>query len=112
MVSERLREYAEAHYENRKGYFAPISARLEEGLSGCTPDEAVLMKFFYGTMPLRDAAEYDFDVFLTYVRHALWLRENVEWCKELPEELFVHHVLYYRINSEDISDCRAFSMSS
>lgn len=108
MVSERLREYAEAHYEDRKGYFAPISARLEEGLSGCTPDEAVLMKFFYGTMPLRDAAEYDFDVFLTYVRHALWLRENVEWCKELPEELFVHHVLYYRINSEDISDCRAF----
>ncbi|MFR3249742.1 MAG: transglutaminase domain-containing protein [Eisenbergiella sp.] len=108
MVSERLREYAEAHFESRKGYFAPIMTKIEEGLAGCTPDEAALMKFFYGTMPLRDAAEYEFGVFLTYVRHALWLRENVEWCKELPEELFVHHVLYYRINSEDISDCRAF----
>ncbi len=28
--------------------------------------------------------------------------------QELPEDLFVHDVLYYRINSEDISDCRSF----
>lgn len=65
-------------------------------------------EIFYGTMPLRDAGEYPFETFLGYVRHALWLRKTIDWCKKLPEDLFVHDVLYYRINSEDISDCRSF----
>ena len=77
-------------------------------MSLCSEEETLLMKFFYGTMPLRDAGEYPLETFLGYVRHALWLRDNVDWCKKLPEDLFVHDVLYYRINSEDISDCRRF----
>ena len=77
----------------------------------CSEEEALLIKFFYGTMPLRDAGEYPFEIFLSYVRHALWLRKTMDWCKRLPEDLFVHDVLYYRINSEDISDCRTGRIS-
>ena len=106
--SEQLKIYAETHFENRKKYFAPILSEIEAGLSLCSEEEALLIKFFYGTMPLRDAGEYPFEIFLSYVRHALWLRETIDWCKKLPEDLFVHDVLYYRINSEDISDCRSF----
>ena len=106
--SEQLKIYAETHFENRKKYFAPILSEIEAGLSLCSEEEALLMKFFYGTMPLRDAGEYPFETFLGYVRHALWLRKTIDWCKKLPEDLFVHDVLYYRINSEDISDCRSF----
>lgn len=71
----------------------------------------MLMKFLYGTMPVRDAGEYGFDLFLSYVKHALMLREKVAWCKELPEDVFVNYVLYDRINSEDITDCRPFFTS-
>ena len=106
--SEQLKIYAETHFENRKKYFAPIISEIEAGLSLCSEEEALLIKFFYGTMPLRDAGEYPFEIFLSYVRHALWLRKTIDWCKKLPEDLFVHDVLYYRINSEDISDCRIF----
>ena len=106
--SKRLQAYAETHFESRKKYFSPILSEIEAGLSLCSEEEALLMKFFYGTMPLRDAGEYPFETFLGYARHALWLRDNVDWCKKLPEDLFVHDVLYYRINSEDISDCRRF----
>ena len=106
--SEQLKIYAETHFENRKKYFAPIISEIEAGLSLCSEEEALLIKFFYGTMPLRDAGEYPFEIFLSYVRHALWLRKTIDWCKKLPEDLFVHDVLYYRINSEDISDCRRF----
>ena len=106
--SEQLKIYAETHFENRKKYFAPILSEIEAGLSLCSEEEALLIKFFYGTMPLRDAGEYPFEIFLSYVRHALWLRKTIDWCKKLPEDLFVHDVLYYRINSEDISDCRRF----
>ena len=106
--SEQLKIYAETHFENRKKYFASIISEIEAGLSLCSEEEALLIKFFYGTMPLRDAGEYPFEIFLSYVRHALWLRKTMDWCKRLPEDLFVHDVLYYRINSEDISDCRSF----
>ena len=106
--SEQLKIYAETHFENRKKYFASILSEIEAGLSLCSEEEALLIKFFYGTMPLRDAGEYPFEIFLSYVRHALWLRKTIDWCKKLPEDLFVHDVLYYRINSEDISDCRSF----
>ena len=106
--SEQLKIYAETHFENRKKYFAPILSEIEAGLSLCSEEEALLIKFFYGTMPLRDAGEYPFEIFLSYVRHGLWLRKTMDWCKKLPEDLFVHDVLYYRINSEDISDCRSF----
>lgn len=108
MISENLRRYAKERFEARRELLAPVMASIEEGLARCSEEEAVLMEFLYGTMPVRDAGEYGFPVFLSYVKHALMLRENVSWCKELPEDVFVNYVLYDRINSEDITDCRPF----
>lgn len=108
MFSTHLQEYALDKYQGRKKYYGSLWEKIEGALKDCTEEEAVLMRFLYGTMPVRDAGEYDFQVFLSYVRHSLWLRENMEWCRELAEDIFIHHVLYYRINSEDISDCRKF----
>ncbi|SHO49243.1 transglutaminase domain-containing protein [Anaerocolumna xylanovorans] len=108
MFSTHLQEYALDKYQGRKKYYSCLWEEIEEALKGCTEEEAILMRFLYGTMPVRDAGEYDFQVFLSYVQHALWLRRNMKWCGELTEDIFIHHVLYYRINSEDISDCRKF----
>lgn len=108
MLSNHLKDYAEKKYGERLPYLKAAGCIPEEELWSCTPDEAVLMKFFYGTMPLRDAGEYEFGTFLSFVKHALWLRENKDWCAALPEDIFVNHVLYYRINSEDISENRSF----
>ena len=108
MISNKLKEYATERFEERRVLLAPVMSVIEEGLARCSEEEAVLMMFLYGTMPVRDAGEYGFDIFLSYVKHALMLRENVAWCKELPEDVFVNYVLYDRINSEDITDCRPF----
>ena len=108
MISQQLQEYAERKYQEREGLLSPIKKELEAGLGACSPKEAVLMKYLYGTMPLRDVGEYDFSLFLSYVRHGLWLYENVEWCAALPEDIFVHYVLACRVNSEDLTDCRPF----
>ncbi len=108
MFTVQLQKYASDKYEERKKYYGCLLADIEEGLKGCQEEEAVLMRFLYGTMPLRDAGEYEFNVFLSFVQHALWLRREREWCRKLPEEIFIHYVLYYRINSESISDCRNF----
>ena len=108
MISENLKKYATEKFEGRRELLAPVMPVIEEKLKQCSEEEVVLMKFLYGTMPVRDAGEYGFNLFLSYVKHALMLREKVAWCKELPEDVFVNYVLYDRINSEDITDCRPF----
>lgn len=108
MFSEKLKNYAEAQYAERLKILRETGRAIREKMKTCTPDEQILMKFLYGTMPIRDAGEYEFEVFLGYVRHSLMVYTTMDWCKNLPEEIFINHILYYRINSENIVDCRRF----
>lgn len=108
MFSEQLRQEAELRFQRQLPYFGQRKAEILCQMGQCSEEEQILMKFLYGTMPLRDVGVYDFSVFYGFTRHALMLREQVAWCQELSEELFLHDVLYYRINTEQISDCRSF----
>ena len=108
MFEDTFKKYAQQVYEGRTNLPGELRREIEWKLKICTPEEQVLMKFFYGTMPLGDAGTYEFEVFLGFVRHGLMLYETMDWCRNLPEEIFLHHVLYYRINSERIEDCRRF----
>ena len=77
-----------------------------KGLSYCSEPELSLMKYLYISMPQSDLANYDFDIFLGYARHAVFLIENIDWIKEIPDDIFLNYVLYYRVNNENIEDCR------
>lgn len=77
-------------------------------LDGLTPEETVLCQLAYGTLPASDTASVPLDVMLGYVRHALMLRQESPFCRDLPEDLFLHFVFYPRVNSENVEDCRRF----
>ncbi len=111
MFSRQFTDYTEQIYLNRLPFFGGRRPHIEQAVENCLPDEKLLMKFLYGTMPLSDAGEYDSSIFYAYVSHALFLAETVEWLKDIPEEIFLHYVLYYRVNSEAIEDCRSFFFS-
>lgn len=108
MFSEHLQKYAQDKYVGRLPFLGTLKEEIEKAMEQCTPDEQVLMKFLYGTMPLRDAGEYGFPLFLGFVRHSLMVYKQMEWCRGIPEDVFLHHILYYRVNSENIEDCRRF----
>ncbi|ADL04824.1 transglutaminase-like domain-containing protein [Lacrimispora saccharolytica] len=108
MFSEHLQRYAQEKYDLRLPFLGGLKGEIEAAMGNCTPREQVLMKFLYGTMPLRDAGEYDFAMFLGFVRHSIMVYDRMEWCREIPEDIFLHHILYYRINTENIEDCRGF----
>lgn len=108
MFSLQLEKYSSKKFEERKAVYEPILPKLMEQLKQCGKEERILLEFLYGTMPARDAGEYDFKVFLSYVTHAIWLREHMEWTRKLPEDYFIHYVFYPRVNSEDIKECRQF----
>ena len=93
MFSKTLWEYVGRQYDSRLWQMGSLKDEICRKMEGCTPEEQLLMKFFYGTMPLRDMGEYEFELFLAFVRHGLMLRETAEWCRQLPEEIFLHNVL-------------------
>lgn len=69
-------------------------------------DELFCMKFLVASLPASDIASYDSTLLLKFVRHALFLRENTPWGKQIPDDLFLNYILSYRVNNEAIEFCR------
>ena len=61
------------------------------------------LDFLRTHLPQSDLDCYDEALFLQFVDHALALREAAPWCAELDEEIFLHYVLFPRVNDEDLS---------
>lgn len=81
-----------------------ILARIQS----CDEDERAAMEFFYGTMPSSDIGDYDFTIYQEFAKFGIFLKENSQWNSQIPENIFLNYVLYYRINNEKIENCRAF----
>ncbi|MFZ2538512.1 MAG: transglutaminase-like domain-containing protein, partial [Oscillospiraceae bacterium] len=64
------------------------------------------MKFIYAYMPIGDIASYDMSLFLKSIRDTLSAKLLLPWGKDVTGELFLNYVLSYRLNNEDIVDCR------
>ncbi len=71
-------------------------------------DQALLVALALKTLPASDVAVVSRQVLESYACHGLFLRENSPYCRQIPEDIFLHYVFYPRVNSEDITDCRPF----
>ena len=61
------------------------------------------LEFLYSHLPRSDLDSYSVPMFLSFIDHALALRASAPWCAELDEEIFLHYVLFPRVNDEDLS---------
>jgi hypothetical protein len=69
--------------------------------------EEEALKFLYAYMPLNDLADYNADFFLDNVRLAFEAQTNFVWGKDIPEDIFRHYVLPYRVNNENLDTARS-----
>ncbi|MGG3280695.1 transglutaminase domain-containing protein [Paenibacillus solani] len=69
-----------------------------------TEEETWALKYMFAYMPVNDLADYDGELFLNHVRQALDIRKRVPWGERVPDHLFLHFVLPYRVNTENIED--------
>ena len=69
-------------------------------------EEKEALEFLYAYMPLCDLSDYDGEFFLSQVRTAFAAREYFDWGKKIPESIFRHFVLVYRINNENLDSAR------
>ncbi len=93
--------------EEKLAYKRQLGAARENELFGVfsqtlADDELLALKYLYAYMPLNDMADYDGELFLAHVRHALHVRNTAPWGERIPDPLFFHFVLPYRVNNENI----------
>ena len=69
-------------------------------------EEKEALEFLYAYMPLSDLADYDGDFFLAQVRTAFQARDTFSWGRSVPEDIFRHFVLVYRVNNENLDSAR------
>lgn len=71
-----------------------------------TEDEAEALEFLYAYMPLSDLADYNGEFFLKHVRATFLSRDEIEWAKSIPDDIFMHFILPHRINNENLDTAR------
>ncbi len=79
---------------------------LEVQLDTLSRMEREAMEFLYAYMPLSDLADYEPAFYLQQVRYAFRARKEMPWGKDIPEDVFRHFVLVYRVNNENLDTAR------
>ena len=64
------------------------------------------LEFLYAYMPLCDLADYDGIFFKKQVEASFAARNYFHWGKMIPEDIFRHFVLVYRVNNEYLDTAR------
>ncbi|WP_105614029.1 transglutaminase domain-containing protein [Vallitalea okinawensis] len=107
LFSEELKASIDTQFEEAIQLAGYKKNEILEGLRSCSQLEKSGVKFLYGSMPLSDMVNVDFDIYLQFVKHALFIRENTPWGKSIPSDIFLNYVMLYRVNNENIEDCRS-----
>lgn len=71
-----------------------------------TSEQREALEFLYAYMPLSDLADYDGDFFLGQVDAAFKARDYFDWGNKIPDDIFRHFVLVYRVNNENLDTAR------
>lgn len=106
LFSNKLKKTIDADFEEVLKLIEYKKQEIQRGLDQCNEIEQYSIKFLYTCMPLSDMANYSFDIYLSYVRHGLFLKENMPWGEKIPANIFLKYVMFYRINNENIEECR------
>lgn len=111
MFLEKNRQRIEERFERLKKELPQIYGEVQEYLVILGDQTALAMKYLYAAMPCSDMGNYPFETFLDYAVHGVWLYNEFEEVKKLPEDIFLNYVLYHRVNEEEITPCRKFFYS-
>lgn len=113
--------FPQKHFITDAGYLKKVEAQFnkqKESAAGrgavlfsvfnnkLTAEEEEALKFLYAYMPLSDLADYSGSFFLDLVRYSFKARDEFSWGKNIPEDIFRHFVLPYRVNNENLDTAR------
>jgi transglutaminase-like putative cysteine protease len=106
---KNYREQVKNDFQKRESIVSPERATALFAVfdsPDLTLEEREALEFLYAYMPLNDLSDYNGDFYLAQVRAAFEARDFFDWGKKIPEEIFRHFVLVYRINNENLDSAR------
>lgn len=108
LKDEKYRTQVHEQFLKRKEMAAGRSQQLFSVLDkeGLTTEQREALEFLYAYMPLSDLADYDGAYFLGQVDAAFKARDYFSWGKDIPDDIFRHFVLVYRVNNENLDTAR------
>ncbi|MDR1023122.1 MAG: transglutaminase domain-containing protein [Prevotellaceae bacterium] len=108
LKQEAYRKQVLEQFEKRKaeaqGRSEALFSVLEKESTSLEQREA--LEFLYAYMPLCDLADYDGEFFLKQVDAAFKARSYFSWGKTVPDDIFRHFVMVYRVNNEYLDTAR------
>ena len=102
ITDRAYRNEVHADFEARMAEFPMLEVQLDT----LNRAEREAMEFLYAYMPLSDLADYEPAFFLQQIYMAFTAREEMPWGKDIPEDVFRHFVLVYRVNNENLDTAR------
>jgi transglutaminase-like putative cysteine protease len=108
LKDRRYREQIHRQFERRKAEAGHRREALFDVFEqkDLSTERREALEFLYAGMPLSDRADYDGAFFLKQVDAAFRARDYFSWGKTVPDDVFRHFVLVYRVNNEDLDTAR------
>ncbi|MBP5327192.1 MAG: transglutaminase domain-containing protein [Bacteroidales bacterium] len=103
---KEYRNLVHADFMQRKQLASGLTHQLFDGMDTLDCETREALEFLYAYMPYSDLADYDQSFYLQQIKASFAAREYFEWGKKIPEDIFRHFVLVYRVNNENLDTAR------
>lgn len=100
------RKQVKNDFEEKKKLFRTDEFFQVFSRTDISKEEREALMFLYAYMPLGDITDYSGDFYLENYRQSIKAKEEMEWGKTIPHELFRHFVLPVRVNNENLDNSR------
>lgn len=100
------REQVHADFMARQQLASGRADVLFDGMDTLDTETREALEFLYAYMPFSDLADYDQTFYLQQIRAAFKARQEFSWGEKIPEDIFRHFVLVYRVNNENLDTAR------
>ena len=108
ITDRQYRDQVHADFLQRQQLAQGRAEALFTGMDTLCRRDREALEFLYAYMPYSDLADYDGTFYLAQVRTAFAARDTFSWGKTVPEDIFRHFVLVYRVNNENLDTARMF----
>lgn len=106
ITDKTYRSQVHQDFLDRQQLAAGRADALFAGMDTLSNMEREALEFLYAYMPYSDMADYDQQFYLDQIRTAFAARNTFSWGKSIPEDVFRHFVLVYRVNNENLDSAR------
>lgn len=103
---KEYREQVHSDFLVRKELASGRADALFGGMDTLNTETREALEFLYAYMPYSDLADYDQSFYLQQINTAFQTKELFSWGKKIPEDIFRHFVLVYRVNNENLDTAR------